>query len=118
MKNRIGVAIMARIGILVSCVLVYVGCTPLPGYIAIDPQSELMNPTFSICGDEYFQERLRIGGIKVEKVLHPAEGKRRWELDSLQNDSQTVWELTSTFPDTESILVASGGGSRHQPYLL
>ena len=108
MKNRIGIVMIAIVSMMFGCFFA-AGCTPLPGYIAIDPQSELMNPTFSICGDEYFQERLQIGSIKVEKVLQPSEAKRRWELDSLQIESQTVWELTSTFPDTESIVVAIWG---------
>ena len=107
MINRIGIAI-AFVSILISC-LVFVGCTPLPGYIVVDSGSALMNPTFHISGDQYFQERLRIGRIKVEKVLHSSEEKKRWELDSLQNDTQTVWELALTFSDTDSIIVGLGG---------
>ncbi len=109
MKNRIGIAIIALVGILISC-LVSIGCTPLPGYIAIDSGSKLMNPTFCLYGDQYFQKRLQIGGIKVEKVLCSSEHKKRSELDlPLQEDRQTVWELRSTFPDTDRIIVALWG---------
>ena len=55
MKNKICIAI-AILSILISCLWVSVGCTPLPGYIAIDSQSELMQPTFSLYNDPYFQK--------------------------------------------------------------
>ena len=36
MKNRIGIVIILLIGILISCFFL-AGCTPLPGFITIDP---------------------------------------------------------------------------------
>ena len=108
MKDKIGIVPITLAGILISCVLI-AGCTPLPGYIAIDSQSEVMNPTFYISGDQYFQERLRIGSIKVEKILHLPEEKKQLKLDSLHNDRQTVWELESAFPDTDRIVVGLWG---------
>ena len=109
MKDRIDITIIALVSLLISCFFV-AGCIPPPGYIAIDSESKLMNPTFGLYGDQYFQKRLRIGGIKVEKVLCSSEHKKRSELDMpLQNERQTVWELRSTFPDTDRITVALWG---------
>ena len=109
MKDRIGITIVALVSLLISCFFV-AGCIPPPGYIAIDSGSKLMNPTFGLYGDQYFQKRLRIGGIKVEKVLYSSEHKKRSELDvPLQEGRQTVWELRSTFPDTDRITVALWG---------
>ena len=80
MKNRIGIVIIALVSLLINCFF-GVGCTPLPGYITIDPRSELMNPTFCPYDNLYFQKRLRIGSIKVEKQLRSSsEEKMRWEL--------------------------------------
>ena len=98
MKHRIGIAIIAPLSILTSCFFI-VGCTPLPGYITIDARSKLMQPMFYVCDDPYFQKRLRIGSIKIEKALRSAEKKKRWELDTPCNDSQTVWELELKLSD-------------------
>ena len=93
MKDRIGTAVIALIGILVSCILVCVGCTPLPGYITIDSRSALMKPTFSMYDDPYFQKRLQIKSITVKKARRSPEEKQRWELDASWNEGQTVWHL-------------------------
>lgn len=108
MKDKIGIVPITLAGILIICVLI-AGCTPLPGYIAIDSQSEVMNPTFYISGDRYFQERLRIAGITVRKALRSSEEEKRWDLDSPEDAWQTVWELKSTFPDTDRIIVGLWG---------
>ena len=95
MKNKICIAI-AILSILISCFWVSVGCTPLPGYIAIDSQSELMQPTFSLYDDPYFQKRLRIGSIKVEKQLRSSDIQAYnlwWGWEGQGNNYQTVWEL-------------------------
>lgn len=95
MKNKICIAI-AILSILISCFWVSVGCTPLPGYIAIDSQWELMQPTFSLYDDPYFQKHLRIGSIKVEKQLRSSDiqaYKLWWGWERQGNNYQTVWEL-------------------------
>lgn len=104
MKDRIGTAVIARIGILISC-LVFAGCTPLPGYITIDSQSALMKPTFRMCKDPYFQERLHIGRITVEKVNRSYKEKGRWELDAVQNNGQTVWELELKYRNADNFFI-------------
>lgn len=83
MKDRIGIAIVALVSLLISC-LVCAGCTPTPGYITIDSQSEVMQPTFCMYDDPYLQERLDIESIIVWKRLHSSEEKKRLELDSRQ----------------------------------
>ena len=109
MKNRIGIAIIALLSILTSCFFI-IGCTPLRGYIAIDSQSELMQPTFYVCDDPYFQKRLRIRTIKVEKLLRSSEKKKPWELHAPLNSSKVVWELEFAFlqsllrPATSSLM--------------
>ena len=92
MKDRIGIAIIALIGILISYFFA-VGCSPLPGYITIDSRSALMQPTFSMYDDPYFQKRLQIKSITVKKALRSPEDKQRWELDASWNEGQTVWHL-------------------------
>ena len=92
MKDRIGIAIIALIGILISYFFA-VGCSPLPGYITIDSRSALMKPTFSMYDDPYFRKRLQIKGITVEKARRSPEGKQRWELDASWDEGQTVWHL-------------------------
>ena len=99
MKNKICIAI-AILSILISCCLVSVGCTPLPGYIAIDSRSALMKPTFYVSDDPYFRKRLRISSIKVEKLLRSSKEKKPWELHAPLNSSQTVWELELEYSDT------------------
>ncbi len=104
MKDRIGIAIIALIGTLISCVFA-AGCTPLPGYIAIDSRSALMKPTFCMYKDPYFQERLHIGRITVKKVSRSSEEKNRWELDAVQNNGQTVWELQLKYRDADNFFI-------------
>ena len=92
MKNRIGIVIILLIGVLISYFFA-VGCSPLPGYITIDSRSALMKPTFSMHDDLYFQKRLQIKSITVEKARRSPEGKQRWELDASWDEGQTVWHL-------------------------
>ncbi|RKU19265.1 hypothetical protein C6500_11235 [Candidatus Poribacteria bacterium] len=79
MKDRIGIAIVALVSLLISC-LVFAGCTPLPGYSIVDSQSELMQPTFSMYRDP--QVQLDIGTIIIWESLHSSEEKTQWELHS------------------------------------
>ena len=76
MKDRIGIAIVALVIILISCVLI-AGCTPLPGYSIIDLRSEVMQPTFSMYRDP--QVQLDIGTIIIWESLHSSEEKTRWD---------------------------------------
>ena len=94
MKNRIGIAIIVLIGILISCFFV-AGCVPPPVYITIDSGAAVMQPTFCIHLDTYFQKQLSIGSITVRKMLLSSEEKKRGEFGSflLWEDSQTVWDL-------------------------
>ena len=86
MKKRIGSAV-AVVSVLLSCVWVFVGC-PLPfGYVNIDWGSSVMQPTFCMYRDPYFQEPLSIGSITVRKKLSTSDKKKRWK------DFQTVWQL-------------------------
>ena len=85
---------IAPVSILITCVLVFVGCSPFGGYIAFDAGSGLLQPTFRMYADQYFQERVgRITSITVSKQLDFSEEQKHSELDSLWNDSQTVWDL-------------------------
>lgn len=79
MKNKIGIAIIALVGIFISCVLV-AGCRPLPAYITIDSRSELRQPTFFMYLDP--QVKLDIGTIIVWEALHSSEEKRGWAFNS------------------------------------
>ena len=79
MKNKIGIAIIALVGILISC-LVFAGCTPLPGYSIVDLRSKVMQPTFSMYLDP--QVQLDIGTIIIWESLHSSEEKTRWEFHS------------------------------------
>ncbi len=103
MKNRIGIAIIALLSVVISCCLVPIGCTPPTGYITIDPGSTVMNPTFCIYHDRYFQKRLNIGSIIVVKADRSSGKKKRWDFVPSLNDYQTVWELG--FSDTDSIII-------------
>ena len=87
MKNRIGIDIIVIVSILISCVWVCTGCQPALGYITVDSRSIVMQPTFCMYQDPYFQERLSVGSITVEKKLSASDEKKRWE------ERQTVWEL-------------------------
>ena len=94
MKNRIGIVIILLIGILISCFFV-AGCVPPSVYITIDSGSAVMQPTFCIHLDTYFQKQLSIGSITVRKLLLSSEEKKRGEFGSFLSweDSQTVWDL-------------------------
>jgi len=91
MKNRIGSAI-AVVSLLISCVWVDTGCTPALGYVTIDWGSSVMQPTFCMYRDPYFQKPLSVGSIEVRKLSVSDEGKRR-------RKSQTVWQLKYKSPD-------------------
>ena len=92
MKNRTGIAIIALVSILISYFFA-AGCSLLPGYITINSRSEVMNPTFCMYDELYFQKRLRIESITVEKAGRSFEEKTRWELDALWDERQIVWHL-------------------------
>ncbi len=103
MKNRIGIAIIARIGILISCFFA-VGCSYLAGYITIDSQSKVMKPTFCVYLDRCFrhhQERLDIESITVSKVRRSSEEKKGWKVHSpaRREAVQRVWYLEYKSPD-------------------
>lgn len=94
LPKRTQVKFIPIFSIFMSCILVSVGCSPFDGYIALDLGPGLMQPTFRMYGDPYFQERVgRILGITVSKRLRSSEEQKRWELDSPWNNSQTVWDL-------------------------
>ena len=81
MKNRIGIAIIVCIGILISCFFT-AGCVPTPGYITIDSRSEVIQPTFRMYLDQsfrYHQVRLDIGTIIIWESLYSFEEETRWE---------------------------------------
>ncbi len=86
MKQRIG-RTLASASLLISCVWVCPGCTPPLGYVTIDWGSVVMQPTFCMYRDPYFQERLSIGSIEVQKARGFSGEKKGWK------DSQTVWQL-------------------------
>ena len=86
MKKRIGSAI-AGVSLLICCVCVGTGCTPALGYVTIDWGSSVMQPTFCMYRDPYFQEPLSIGSIEVNKIRHFSDEKKQWK------DFQTVWQL-------------------------
>lgn len=97
MKDRIGIAIIALIGILISCFFA-VGYSYLSGYITIDSRSKVMKPTFCVYLDRCFrhhQERLDIETITVSKVRRSSEEKKGWEPHSPTRweDGQRVWYL-------------------------
>jgi hypothetical protein len=85
MKKRIGSA-LTGVSLLISCFFV-AGCVPALGYVTIDWGSSVMQPTFCMYRDPYFQERLSIGSITVLKKLSASDEKKRWK------DFQMVWEL-------------------------
>lgn len=101
MKGRTGIAIIALVSLLISCVLVSVGSYPGDGYIRVDSRSEVMQPTFCLYRDSYFQKRLDIGTIIVRKAKRSSEEKKRLELDVLLESDvlfggkelQEVWHL-------------------------
>lgn len=97
MKDKISIAIIALVSILVSCFFV-TGCVPTPGYITVDSPSKVMNPTFCMYLDRcfrHYQVRLDIGTITVSKVRRSSEEKNEWEFDvpSRWKDEQKVWYL-------------------------
>ena len=97
MKDRIGIAVIALAGILISCFFV-TGSVPAPGYITVDSRSEVMQPTFCMYLDRCFrhhQVQLDIGTITVSKVRRSSEEKNGWEFDSPSKwgEGQTVWSL-------------------------
>ena len=79
MKDRIGIAIVALVSLLISC-LVFAGCTPLSGYSIVDLRSAVMQPTFSMYLNP--QVQLDIGTIIIWESLHSSEEKTRWEFHS------------------------------------
>lgn len=100
--RRIGITnpiAIALVSIVISCVLVFVGCSPFDGYIALDAGSGLLQPTFRMYADQYFQERVgRITSITVSKRLRASEDQKQWKPP--WNDSQTVWDLEYKYTDS------------------
>ena len=92
MKKRIRSTI-AGVSILISCVWVGTGCVPALGYITVDSESSVMQPTFCMYRDPYFQEPLSVGSIEVQK-LRPLTGEKK-----RRKDFQTVWQLKYKSPD-------------------
>ena len=87
MKNKIDITIAVVSGLLISCVWVFLGCQLPLGYVTLDWGSSVMQPTFCMYRDPYFQEPLSVGSITVRKKLSASDEKKRWK------DSQMVWEL-------------------------
>lgn len=93
MKKRIRNVIVV-VSLLLSCSLVFGGCTPFGGYVALDAESGLLQPTFRMYADQHFQERVgRITSITVSKSDLFSEEQKHSELDSPWDGSQTVWDL-------------------------
>ena len=92
MKNRIDIT-MAGVSLLLSCVWGFVGCQPALGYVTIDWGSSVMQPTFCMYQDPYFQEPLSVGSIEIRKNLSASDEENRWK------KSQTVWQLKYKSPD-------------------
>ena len=88
MKRRIGITIVG-VSLLISCVLVCVGCSPPRGYFTIDWGSAVMQPTFCLYRDGELQQPLGIGTITVWKV---PRSKNQWELNQLW--TRAIGELT------------------------
>ena len=99
MKERIGSAI-ACINLLLSCVLVFIGCRPPLAHITLDWGASVMQPTFCMYRDRFFQERSDIESITVYKVRRSSEEKQRWEVDAPWENGQTVWRLKYKAADT------------------
>ena len=93
--RRIGITnpiFITPVSTFISCILVFVGCSPFGGYIALDAGSGLLQPTFRMYRDPYFQESVgRIGSITVSKRLRSFEEPEQWPPS--WDDSQTVWAL-------------------------
>ena len=99
MKERTGSAI-AVVSILISCLLVCVGCHPPRRYISVDSGSAVMQPTFCLYRDPDFQQRLNIRNLTVWKVPRSAEEKNRWKIDWPFDGRQTVWHVEYKASDT------------------
>ncbi len=86
--------VIALVSIFIGYFLVCVGCTPFGGYVALDAESGLLQPTFRMYADQHFQERVgRITSITVSKSGFFSEEQKHSELDSPWDGSQTVWDL-------------------------
>ena len=109
MKNGIGITI-AFVCLLIPCILVSIGCQPPRAYFTLDWGAAVMQPTFCMYQDPYFQERLGIRSVTVWKVPRSFNQKKRWEIDvpweigaiawqaglkvdELWEGGQTVWDL-------------------------
>ena len=78
MKNGIGTAIVL-VSIL-SC-SVFTGCSPGSTYITLDARSALMQPTFCLYADRFFQEQLDVEAIIVQKAQRSVYDGKGWEQD-------------------------------------
>ena len=84
MKDKIGIAIVALVSVLISCFFT-AGCVPAPGYITIDSRSKVMKPAFRMYLDRCFrhhQVQLEIGTIIIWKSLYSSEEETRWEFNA------------------------------------
>lgn len=107
MKDRIDLTIVLM-SLLITCVLVCIGCTPKFVLVAahVDSESAVMQPTFCAYQGRYLQERLDIESIKVWKVLSSREDKKRQELSWQQglgwqrDEGEMVWWIEYKAADT------------------
>ena len=95
MKNRIDITIAVVSGLL-SCVWGFLGCQLPLGYVTIDWGSSVVQPTFCMYRDPYFQEPLSVGSIEVNKIRRFSGEEKRWRR---WKKSQTVWQLKYKSPD-------------------
>ena len=95
MKKRIDSA-LAGVSVFLSCVWGFLGCQLPLGYVTIDWGSSVMQPTFCMYRDPYFQEPLSVGSIEVNKIRRFSGEEKRWRR---WKKSQTVWQLKYKSPD-------------------
>ena len=76
MKNRIDITIAVVSGLL-SCVWGFLGCQLPLGYVTIDWGSSVVQPTFCMYRDPYFQEPLSVGSIDSSEQNYDVSLVRR-----------------------------------------
>lgn len=107
MKDRIDLTIVL-VSLLITCVLVCVGCTPKFVVVAVhvDSESTVMQPTFCAYQGRYFRERLDIESIKVWKALSSPKNNKRQALSWQQglgwqrDEGEMVWWIKYKVADT------------------
>lgn len=83
-------------------------------------RSEVMNPTFCMYDDLYFQKRLRIESISVEKARRSFEEKKRWALDALWGERQSeklLMSVTFRCSNTVSLFAIPNWQKRMFPFI-